>query len=251
MQRHASTRRAAPVTGHQAALAAVLAGTRFRAGGQADARSGAGNHIGVAAALVAALLLAACGQSEPKEKFQATDITGVAWGRDFHLVDHTGTPRSLADYRGKVVTLFFGYTNCPDECPATLAKMAQAVDRLGADGQRVQGVFVTVDPARDTSAVLANYVPAFHPTFFGLSADEATTAATAKEFKVFSEAQKADASGFYTVDHGSGIFVFDTQGRLRVFIGARVGVDAMVHDLKLLLNETSAQDKSSTQGPKT
>jgi protein SCO1/2 len=122
--------------------------------------------------------------------------------------------------------------------------MAQAVDRLGADGKRVQGLFVTVDPARDTPGVLAQYVPVFHPSFVGLSADGATIAATAKDFKVFSEAQKADANGFYTVDHSSAIFVFDTQGRLRVFMGAKVWVDAMVHDLRLLLNEVSPQDKS-------
>ena len=101
------------------------------------------------------LVLAACSRSEPVVKFQASDITGVKWGRDFHLIDPTGTPRSLADYHGKVVMLFFGYTNCPDECPTTLAKMAQAVDRLGEDGKRVQGIFVTVDPVRDTPAVLS------------------------------------------------------------------------------------------------
>lgn len=193
---------------------------------------------------VAVLLLAGCARSDPKEKFQASDITGVTWGRDFHLVDSGGAHRSLADYRGKVVMLFFGYTHCPDECPTTLAKMAQAVDRLGADGQRVQGLFVTVDPARDTPVVLAQYAPAFHSSFVGLSADAATTAATAKDFKVFYEAQKAGANGVYTVDHSSGIFVFDTRGRLRVFMGPRIWMEAMVHDLKLLLNEASTQDKS-------
>ncbi len=102
------------------------------------------------ATLCAVAALAACGWSENKPKFQASDITGVDWGKDFHLVDVNGTSRSLAHYRGKVVMVFFGYTNCPDACPTTLAKMAQAVDRLGADGQRVQGLFVTLDPARDT-----------------------------------------------------------------------------------------------------
>ena len=269
MQYDVSNQRAAPVPGRRRpALQAVQARTRRAIAIATDPRStsrdaatgapGAlrgrrvGNRIGLAAAFFAGLLtMAACSQSEPQEKFQAADVTGVKWGRDFRLVDPEGKPRSLVDYRGKVVMLFFGYTHCPDECPAALAKMAQAVDRLGADGRRVQGVFVTVDPARDTPQVLARYVPAFHPSFVGLTADMATIAATAKEFKVFSEAQKADASGFYTVDHGSGIFVFDTQGRLRVFMGARVWVEAMVHDLKLLLNEARNEDKSSTQGPKT
>jgi protein SCO1/2 len=140
------------------------------------------------------------------------------------------------------VLLFFGYTNCPDACPLTLAKMAQAVDRLGAEGQRVQGLFVTVDPARDTPAVLAQYLPRFHPSFVGLSADAATTAATTKEFKLFAEAQKTDDRGLYEVAHTSGIFVFDTRGRLRLFMGDKVEVDSMVHDLKLLLNEESAND---------
>ena len=150
----------------------------------------------------------------------------------------------LADYRDKVVMLFFGYTHCPDMCPTTLAKMAQAVDRLGDDGQQVQGLFVTVDPARDTRTVLAQYVPAFHPSFVGLSADEATTAATAKDFKVFYAAQKPDDHGFYTVDHNAGIFVFDTQGRLRLFMSAETQIDAMVHDLKVLLREKSKAARS-------
>src|SRR6266496_879246 len=193
---------------------------------------------------VLAPALAACSRSGSTEKFQASDITGVKWGRDFHLFDSTGAPRSLADYRGKVVMLFFGYTNCPDECPATLAKMAQAVDRLGTHGRRVQGLFVTVDPKRDTPAVLAQYVPAFHPTFVGLSADEATTAAVVKDFKVLAEPQKPDEHGYYTVDHSSGMFVFDAQGRLRLFMGPKIWIDAMVHDLKLLLSESSTSDPS-------
>jgi protein SCO1/2 len=189
----------------------------------------------LAALAVAVLVLAACSRTEPAVKFDASDITGAKWGRDFHLVDFHGQPRSLADYRGKVVMLFFGYTNCPDECPTTLNKMAQAVDRLGPDGSRVQGLFVTIDPARDTPAVLRNYLHAFHPSFVGLTADAATIAATVKDFKVFDELHKPDAQGAYTVDHSSGIFVFDREGRLRLFMGANIWVDAMVHDLRLLL----------------
>lgn len=194
--------------------------------------------------LALAPALAACSRSGSTEKFQASDITGVKWGRDFHLFDPAGESRSLADYRGKVVMLFFGYTNCPDECPAALAKMAQAVDRLGTDGRRVQGLFVTVDPVRDTRAVLAKYVPAFHPSFIGLSADEATITAMTKDFKVLAEPQKADDHGYYTVDHSSGIFVFDTRGRLRLFMGPKIWIDAMVHDLKLLLSEAPTSDQS-------
>lgn len=195
------------------------------------------------AATCLAVALVACGQSETKPKFQAADVTGVGWGKDFHLVDSAGVPRSLADYRGKVVMLFFGYTSCPDACPATLAKMAAALDRLGPDARRVQGLFVTLDPARDTQSILGQYVRAFHPTFIGLSADPATTANTASEFKVYYELRKPDAQGFYTVDHSSGIFVFDGRGRLRVFMGPNIWVDAMVHDLALLLNEVPSPDR--------
>ena len=189
----------------------------------------------LAALAVAVLVLAACSRTEPVVKFDASDITGAKWGRDFHLVDFDGKPRSLADYRGKVVMLFFGYTNCPDECPTTLNKMAQAIDRLGPDGSRVQGLFATIDPARDTPAVLRRYLSAFNPSFVGLTGDPTTIAATAKDFKLFYELQKPDAHGNYTVDHSSGIFVFDGAGRLRLFMGANIWVDAMVHDLRLLL----------------
>lgn len=193
--------------------------------------------------VAATLALAACSASAPREKFQASDITGASWGHDFHLFDPAGTSHSLADYRGKVVMMFFGYTNCPDECPTTLAKMAQAVDRLGADGKRVQGLFVTVDPTRDVPAVLVKYVRSFSPAFVGLSGNAASIAATAREFKVFYEAQKPEASGVYTVDHQAGIFVFDAHGRLRLFMGQSLSVDAMVHDLGLLLRESASENQ--------
>lgn len=198
---------------------------------------------------LAALALAACGRSVAPAKFETNDITGVGWGGDFRLVNPEGSARSLADYRGKLVMLFFGYTNCPDACPTALAKMAQTVDRLGPDGRRVQGLFVTLDPARDTAEVLKRYVPAFHSSFVGLSADLNTIASTAKAFKVFYEAQKPDANGFYTVDHSSAIFVFDPSGRLRLFFGQQVGVDAMVHDVKLLLDQADAQDRAQAPTP--
>lgn len=193
---------------------------------------------------IAVLLFAACSRGDSKEKFQASDITGATWGRDFHLFDPSGAPRSLADYRGKVVMFFFGYTNCPDECPLTLAKMAQAVDRLGADGKGVQGLFVTLDPARDSPAVLARYVPAFHPSFVGLSADEATIAAMAKDFKVFYAKEKPDDRGNYLVGHDSSIFVFDPEGRLRLLMSQSVPIEVLVHDLRLLLNEASRESQS-------
>ncbi|MEW5889475.1 MAG: SCO family protein [Pseudomonadota bacterium] len=180
------------------------------------------------------LALPACGKKA--ESFRSTDITGVDWGRDFQLTDHSGRPRRLADFQGRAVLLFFGYTHCPDVCPTTLAKMAQGIDLLGEEGKRVQGLFVTLDPARDTQAVLAQYVPAFRPDFLGLRGSEAEVARMAADFKVFFARQAPDASGFYTVDHQSAIFAFDPQGRLRLYISGDAAPETIAHDLALLLH---------------
>ncbi|WP_200876739.1 SCO family protein [Cupriavidus sp. SK-3] len=189
--------------------------------------------------LVLALALAACGNrtdpQSPPSAFKSTDITAVDWGRDFHLIDHNGRPQSLSDFRGKVVMLFFGYTHCPDVCPTTMADIARVRAKLGEDGRRVQGLFVTVDPKRDTPQVLAQYVPAFDPSFLGLYGDEQTTAALAREFKIFWDAQKPDAQGNYTVDHSGGIYVFDPTGRLRLLMRPGTAIDAMAADVALLL----------------
>lgn len=194
-------------------------------------------YLKAAILLALSLVLSACsdGASDPPPQFKSTDITSVDWGRDFRLTDHNGNPRSLADFKGKVVMLFFGFTHCPDMCPMALSEMALAVKQLGKDGDRVQGLFITLDPRRDTREVLAQYAPAFNPSFLGLYADEATTAGTAKEFKVFYSPQMADAQGNYTVDHTAAIYVFDAHGRLRLFMGAGRTVDAMAHDIRLLL----------------
>ena len=194
----------------------------------------------------ATALVAACGPaSEPRSPFQGTDISSVQWGRGFDLTDHTGRRRTLADFKGKVVLLFFGFTNCPDACPTALAEMAQVVRQLGADGTRVQGLFITVDPERDSAERLANYVPAFHPSFLGLRGSPEQTAPAAQEFKIYFQAQKADKGsnsgheaehGSYMVDHSTGIYAFDKEGRPRLlFSASRRTVGAMVHDVKLLL----------------
>jgi len=190
--------------------------------------------IGMAALL---FLIAACDRrpAAPPVSFKTVDITGVDWGKDFHLTDHRGRPVALADFRGKAVMLFMGYTHCPDMCPTTLAKMAAAVRKLGKDGDRVQGLFMTLDPKRDTADVLAQYVPAFHPSFLGLHADEQQTADLAGKFKLFFKAQKADSSGNYTIDHNSVVYVFDPQGRLRLYMKGDTPVADMVHDLKQLI----------------
>jgi protein SCO1/2 len=185
-------------------------------------------------ALVAALLfLAACTDTAPK--FKSTDITGAEYGKSLDLVDHTGKPRHLDDFRGKAVVLFFGFTHCPDVCPTTLADTAQALKTLGPQAERVQVLMVTVDPERDTPDVLAKYVTAFDPRFIGLRGDLAATQRAAKEFKVYFEKRKSGDS--YSVDHSGQSYVIDPQGRLRLLVRPdRIGAD-LADDLKTVLKE--------------
>jgi protein SCO1/2 len=191
-------------------------------------------RAGMRLAAVALLaLVAGCG-GDPK--FLASDVTGTQFGRDFALVDHNGTPRTLADFRGKAVVLFFGYTQCPDVCPTTLAELAEAMKRLGADASRVQVLFVSVDPDRDTPELLKQYVPAFNPTFLGLTGDAAAVERTAKEFKIIYRKQPGATPGSYTVDHSAGTFIYDPQGRLRVYVGYGQGPDVFAHDIRELLH---------------
>ena len=190
--------------------------------------------FGVLVALLsAALALSACGPATPK--FKGSDVTGSAFGRDFALVDVDGKPRTLADYRGKAVVLFFGYTQCPDVCPTTLSTLAEAMKLLGPDADRVQGVFVTVDPERDTAELLKQYVPAFDPRFVGLRGDAAQVEAVAKEFRIIFQKVPGRTPETYTVDHSAGIFLFDPAGRLRVYEGHGQAPDVLAHDLRLLL----------------
>jgi len=173
-----------------------------------------------------------------RAQFEAVDITGADWGRGFELTDFNGKRRTLADFRGKVVLLFFGYTHCPDMCPTTMAKLGQAARLLGADADRVQVLFVTVDPRRDTPQVLAQYVPAFHAAFLGLYGSEQQTAAAAKEFKVYYHAQKPGESGFYTVDHSGPVYALDGRSRLRLFIKPEMSAESVAGDLRVLLKES-------------
>ncbi|OHC61632.1 MAG: photosynthetic protein synthase I [Rhodocyclales bacterium RIFCSPLOWO2_02_FULL_63_24] len=178
------------------------------------------------------LLLAGC--SEPP-RFISTDLSAVDWGKDFNLTDHNGQARRLADFRGKVVVLFFGYTQCPDVCPTTLSGLRDTMQLLGEDAKRVQVLFITVDPARDTQALLAQYVPAFHPSFLGLYADEKGIAALAKDFKVFYAKQPGSTPGSYAVDHSTGNYAYDPQGRLRLLLKHGETPANIAADLKMLL----------------
>ena len=185
-------------------------------------------------ALTAALLmLVACTPSGPQ--FQSSDVTGSSFGRDFALHDVEGKPRTLADFRGKAVVVFFGYTQCPDVCPTTLAALAEAMKQLGPDADRVQVLFVTVDPDRDTPELLGKYVPAFDRRFLGLRGNAEETARTAKEFRILYQKQPGTSPGSYTMDHSAGTFIFDPQGRLRLYVGLAQGPDVFAHDLRELL----------------
>lgn len=186
------------------------------------------------------LLVAACDSGRPQ--FRHTDVTGADYARDFALTDHHGKQVTLADYRGRVVTVFFGFTQCPDVCPTALAEMRAVVEKLGPDGSRLQVLFITVDPERDTQALLAQYVPAFNPAFVGLYGDAETTAKVAKDFKVFYQKVPGKTAGSYTVDHSAGTYVFDPQGKLRLFVRpppsgepASTTADRLIGDIRLLL----------------
>jgi protein SCO1/2 len=183
-----------------------------------------------------ALAVAACGQQ--KASFRNVDIPGAAdFGKDFSLTDHHGKVRTIADFKGKAVVMFFGYTHCPDVCPTTMAELKAVVEQLGPDADRVQVLFVTVDPERDTQALLAQYVPAFDPRFVGLRpADEAALQKLAKDFKVFYAKVPGSSPNNYTVDHSAGSYVFDPNGKLRLFIRHGQGPEPIAHDLKQLLS---------------
>lgn len=184
--------------------------------------------------LLLALPLPGCGGGAESPGFKLTDVTGAGFGKSLNLTDHNGKPRTLADFRGKVVTVFFGFTHCPDACPTTLVELAQVMKELGPEADRVQVLFVTVDPERDTQPVLAQYVPSFHPRFIGLYGDAEATARAAKEFKVYYGKQPG-TNGGYSVDHSAGTFILDPQGRLRLFAQYGQGAQAILHDVRLLL----------------
>jgi protein SCO1/2 len=189
--------------------------------------------------LVFPFLLAACGDAG----FKNTDVSGADYAKNFALTDQTGKPRTLADFKGKVVTIFFGYTQCPDVCPTTMVQMSEVMKKLGKDADKVQVLFVTIDPERDTQVLLSQYVPAFDPRFLGLRGDAETTAKVAKDFKVFYQKVPGKTPGTYTMDHSAGSYVYDPQGRLRLFVrhappneDPSQSIDRLVADIKLLLD---------------
>ena len=181
--------------------------------------------------------LAACQPAKPT--FKAIDITGADYARGFALPDATGQLRTLADFKGKVVVVFFGYTQCPDVCPTTMAELAEVKRALGADGAKVQGVFITIDPERDTPELLKAYVANFGPDFVALRGSPEQLKTLAKDFKVFYAKVPGKAEGSYTMDHTAGSYIFDTQGRVRLFTRYGTGAKALADDLKQLLSDAA------------
>ena len=189
-------------------------------------------------AIGAVALVAGCDRTagdRGRPTFHFTDITGAEFARKLELTDTDGKQRSLGDWRGKVVVVFFGYTQCPDVCPTTMAELAQIRTQLGADGDRLQTVFVTIDPERDTPEVLKAYVANFGPNVVALRGDAGQTAAAAKEFKVFYAKVPGKTTGSYTMDHSAASFVFDPAGRVRLFVPYGADTKLLTGDVKQLL----------------
>jgi protein SCO1/2 len=192
----------------------------------------------LAAAISLFIALAGCEPAGPpasKQVFRGVDITGAEYARSLSLPDQNGQVRGLADFKGKVVVVFFGYTQCPDVCPSTMAELAQIKKAMGKDGERVQGVFVSVDPERDTPEILKSYMASFDNSFVALRGTPDQTKAAAKEFKVFYGKVPGKTEGSYSVDHTAGSFIFDPAGKVRLFVRYGSGAEALTADLKVLL----------------
>jgi protein SCO1/2 len=194
--------------------------------------------IATAAVFTSALgMLGACSDKTPT--FSSIDVTGADYAKDFELTDHNGVVRHLADFKGKVVVMFFGYTQCPDVCPTSMAELAEVKKQLGKDGDRLQGLFVTVDPARDTPEVLKAYMGNFDPTFLALYAtapDKLTQ--LAKDYKVYYKKVDGSTPTSYTMDHSAGSYVYDTKGQLRLFTRYGTGPKVLADDIAQLFKTT-------------
>lgn len=188
--------------------------------------------LAVASAL--ALTLAAC---DSKPAFSGIDITGADYATGFSLTDHNGQPRTLADFQGKVVVVFFGFTQCPDVCPTSMSEMAEAKRLLGADGDRFQGLFVSVDPERDTPEIMREYMASFDPTFLALYAAPEALPDVAKSFRIYYKKVEGSTPTNYTMDHSAGSYVYDPQGRIRLYNRYGSGAQALANDVKLLLDQ--------------
>jgi protein SCO1 len=184
-----------------------------------------------------ATLFTISGCSEPKPQFKAVDITGADYAQDFALPDQFGKTRTMADFKGKAVVVFFGFTQCPDACPTAMAELAEAKKLLGKDGDRLQGIFISIDPERDTAPVLKAYMENFDPSFLALRGTLEQTALSAKKFRIYYKKVDGKTPGSYTMDHSTGSYVLDPQGRIRLFTRYGSGAAALADDIRLLLKE--------------
>ena len=195
------------------------------------------NHVRMR--LLACLLvlgLTAC--SPERMQFQSIDITGADYAKAFTLTDHNGQSRSLSDFKGKVVVLFFGYTQCPDVCPTSMTELAEVKRLLGANGDKLQGVFVTVDPARDTTELLKAYLTNFDPSFVAFVPTPDELVDVAKRFKIYYKKQDGKTPTSYTMDHSAGSYVYDTQGNVRLYSRYGAGAQVLAQDIQMLLKTT-------------
>jgi protein SCO1 len=183
----------------------------------------------------ATAIISAC--SENKPAFSSVDVTGADYAKDFALTDHNGQPRSIKDFAGKVVVLFFGYTQCPDVCPTSMAELAEIKKLLGADRDKLQGLFITIDPARDTPEVLKAYMANFDPSFLALIPTPEQLAAVAKDFKVYYKKVDGKTATSYTMDHSAGSYVYDTKGQLRLYTRYGSGAKPLAQDIQILLKQ--------------
>jgi protein SCO1 len=182
-------------------------------------------------------VLTAC--SEQKPSFASVDVTGANYAKDFELTDHNGQLRHLTDFKGKVVVVFFGFTQCPDVCPTSMAELAEVKQLLGKDGDRLQGLFVTVDPERDTPEVLKAYMGNFDPSFLALSTTPEKLAVLAKDYKVYYKKVEGKTPTSYTMDHSAGSYIYDPQGNLRLFTRYGSGAKVLASDIAQLLKSSS------------
>ncbi|MFZ2738668.1 MAG: SCO family protein [Burkholderiaceae bacterium] len=187
--------------------------------------------------LLLAILVAGCFEQKPS--FSAVDVSGVGYAKDFSLTDHHGQPRQLADFRGKVVVMFFGYTQCPDVCPTTMLELAEVKKQLGGQADKLQALFVSLDPERDTPEVLKAYMENFDPSFLALYTTPDKLVALSKDYKIYYKKAEGKTAGSYTLDHSAGSYVYDPQGRLRLYTRYGSGAQSLVADIKLLLASKS------------
>lgn len=186
--------------------------------------------------LLAVLCLLAVACNRVPVEFRNTDLTGATFARQFTLSDHNAQIRTLVDFKGKVVVIFFGYASCPDICPSTLSRLAAVMKALGPESERVQVLFVTVDPDRDTADRLRDFVPWFHPSFLGLRGNAQETKAVSEEFRIFSARREVGSQLGYVLDHSSGAYVYDPAGRIRLYVKDTASVEEIVADIRLLLS---------------